>query len=161
MSLDVYLKLTSTETPDRQSIYIRKKGRIIRMTTDEWNDYLHGCEWNEHLHGQCLGVAPITINETGGCEVYWGNITHNLGRMAEQAGLYACLWRPDEHGITTARQLIEPLQTGLKRLTDNPEYYQQFNPPNGWGSYDTLVSFVTEYLGACQKWQDAEVSVQR
>ena len=48
-----------------------------------------------------------------GDEVYSRNITHNLNKMAEAAGIYTVLWRPDENGITKAHQCIEPLRTGL------------------------------------------------
>ena len=89
------------------------------------------------------------------------NITHNLNKMADAAGIYKHLWRPDEIGITKAEQLIQPLTDGLKRLRENPEYYKTFNPENGWGDYDGLVQFVGTYLLACIEYSDAEVSVSR
>lgn len=89
------------------------------------------------------------------------NITHNLNTMVEKAGIYKHLWRPDEIGITKAEQLIEPLQHGLDLLVDNPDYFKQFNPENGWGSYDGLVQFVKDYLQACKENPDAEISVSR
>lgn len=49
-------------------------------------------------------------------EVFGSNITHNLGEMAEEAGIYKHLWRPEEIGITKADQLIAPLREGLARL---------------------------------------------
>lgn len=94
-------------------------------------------------------------------QVYWRNITHNLGKMANAAGLYDYLWRPDEHGITTAAQLIEPLKAGLEKLLAEPEKYKAFNPANGWGSYDGLVEFVREYLAACEEYPEAVVEVSR
>lgn len=94
-------------------------------------------------------------------EVYWRNITHNLGQMAEQAGIYRELWRPDEIGITKAAQLVAPLADGLERLTREPERFKKFNPDNGWGSYEGLVEFVTAYLAACVAHPDADVRVSR
>ena len=41
-------------------------------------------------------------------EGYSSNITHNLGAMAREAGIYEACWRPEEIGITKAAQLIEP-----------------------------------------------------
>lgn len=35
-------------------------------------------------------------NDHGESEVYWANITHNLGKMAREAGIYTALWRPGE-----------------------------------------------------------------
>jgi hypothetical protein len=94
-------------------------------------------------------------------EVYWGNITHNLAEMAEAAGIYKCMWRPDENGITKAKQLIRPLRAGLKKLKANPRKYKKFDAPNGWGTYGFFVKFVEEYLEACEEYPDADVGVSR
>jgi hypothetical protein len=94
-------------------------------------------------------------------ELFWKNITHNLGKMADEAGIYKHLWRPDEIGITKASQLIEPLKQGLKKLRENPEHFMQFNPANGWGSYDGLLAFVSQYLRACEDYPDANIDVSR
>lgn len=94
-------------------------------------------------------------------EGYWANITHNLNRMASEAGIYEALWRPEEIGITRAEQLIGPLTNGLALLKSDPERFEQFNAPNGWGMYEHLVSFVEEYLNACKDNPDAEVRASR
>jgi hypothetical protein len=93
--------------------------------------------------------------------VYDANITHNLGEMAKEAGIYACLWRPDEIDITKAAQLIEPLRDGLALLKSDPERFKRLDSPNGWGLYIHFVPFVEQYLKACEKYPDAEVSVSR
>ena len=90
---------------------------------------------------------------------YWGNITHNLNTMAKKAGIYHCLWRPDEVGITKANQLIEPLTKGLDDLKARPDYFKKFNSPNGWGMYQDFVPFVEEYLNACKEYPEANVEV--
>lgn len=96
-----------------------------------------------------------------GEEVYSGNITHNLTEMADAAGIYKHLWRPEELNITKASELIEPLTKGLSKLFFQPEAYMKYNPPNGWGSYEGLVKFVREYLDECKDHPDAQVSVWR
>lgn len=93
--------------------------------------------------------------------VYSANITHNLGKMADAAGIYKHLWRPEEIGIQTASQLIEPLTEGLARLRENPEKYAAFNAANGWGTYPGFVSFVEQYLNKCREYPGAVVSVSR
>ncbi len=45
--------------------------------------------------------------------VYESNITHNLTEMADAVGIYKYLWRPEELGITKAKDLIKPLADGL------------------------------------------------
>lgn len=94
-------------------------------------------------------------------EVYEANITHNLGKMAEAAGIYMHLWRPDELGITKAAELIGPLEKGLALLKADPETFSQYNAPNGWGMYEHFVPFVESYLEACRDYPDASVSVSR
>lgn len=89
------------------------------------------------------------------------NITHNLRDMAAAAGIYQCLWRPDEELITKASQLIQKLEFGLMLLKAHPIEFKQFNPANGWGDYNALVNMVEEYLKACMEHPDADVSVSR
>jgi len=97
----------------------------------------------------------------GPTEVYSANITHNLNKMAEAAGIYKVLWRPEEVGITHAKQLIEPLHIGLTTLKSHPETFKQYNAPNGWGLYEDFVPWIEKYLAACEKHPDAEVRVCR
>jgi hypothetical protein len=96
-----------------------------------------------------------------GRTVYEANITYNVNRIAEAAGCYRELWRPDEIGIDTASQLVEPLKAGLLALVSDPVRFEALNPENGWGSYDGLVQFVTAYLKACIQHPEASVSVWR
>jgi hypothetical protein len=103
----------------------------------------------------------VILKEVKLTEIYSRNITHNLNRMADAAGIYNELWRPDEIGITRASQLIEPLRKGLARLKKDPEHYKRFNPANGWGDYHGLVSFVEDYLNECIEHPDAQVEVSR
>ena len=103
----------------------------------------------------------VTLTAVRKTEVFSYNCTHNLNTMANEAGIYKHLWRPEELGITTAEQLIEPLEQGLQRLKENPQHYKKFNPSNGWGSYEGLVSFVEEYLKNCKDYPDAEISAHR
>ncbi|OWK35178.1 hypothetical protein [Fimbriiglobus ruber] len=98
-------------------------------------------------------VQPTTI--------YEANITHNLGRMAREAGIYEALWRPEEIGITKAEQLIEPLTKGLALLKSDPARFEAFNSPNGWGMYNHFVPFVEKYLEACRECPDATVRASR
>jgi len=91
----------------------------------------------------------VYLNAVRPTTVYTRNITHNMGRMADAAGIYQHIWRPEELNIKTAGELIEPLTAGLARLKADPAHFSQFNPANGWGNYENLVEFVDEYLDAC------------
>jgi hypothetical protein len=93
--------------------------------------------------------------------VFEYNITHNLGRMAGEAGCYEALWRPEEIGVERAGQLAELLKTGLLTLVSDPDRFEAMNPENGWGSYDGLVKFLTAYLKACIQNPDTSVETSR
>ena len=94
-------------------------------------------------------------------QLYEANITHNLGAMAGVAELYYHLWRPEELGITKAFELIRPLKEGLALLKSNPDKFYPYNPTNGWGAYTNLVTFVEEYLAACEEYPEATVEASR
>lgn len=93
--------------------------------------------------------------------VFDANITHNLGKMADEAGIYYALWRPEEKGFVTASDIIPILEKGLEDLKARPEYFEQFNAENGWGLYKHFVPFVEEVLNACREYPDAKISVSR
>ena len=100
--------------------------------------------------------------------VYSENITHNLNVMASQVvvgennlTLYDILWEPEEHGFTHARMIVDYLHEGWNILLSDPEHFMEFNPENGWGSYEGLCDFVYKYRNACLDNMDAELEVSR
>jgi hypothetical protein len=114
-------------------------------------------------------------------QLYWANITHNLGEMAGKAGIYEALWRPhrlregynipeNDHNAEwefenkqtiKASEIVEILEKGLADLKARPEYYRKFNSPNGWGTYEHFIPFVKKYLEACKEYPDAIIKVSR
>lgn len=149
MSLDVYLTMEGAQRPAGTGIFIREGGQTKEITRQEWDARYPDRE-------------PFVIDpDDGSNEVYSANITHNLGRMAEEAGIYEALWRPGEVGITKAEQLIPLLRDGLTLLKSDPGRFKTFNPSNGWGTYDALRQFVADYLATCEEYPTAEVRVSR
>jgi hypothetical protein len=120
--------------------------------------YLHGparteecrCDTCDHEHTR-------TVRPT----LYSANITHNLNRMAEEAGIYKVLWRPDEIGATRAVDIIAALRTGLTLLESDPRRFKAFDAPNGWGLYEHFIPFVVKYLAACCENPLATIEVSR
>jgi len=114
-------------------------------------------------------------------EVYSANITHNLGKMAGEAGIYEALWRPhrlkpgydileDDHraewayedaNSVKAHEIIEIIEKGLEDLRARPNHYKQFNSSNGWGMYENFVRFVDKYLIALKEFPEAQVECDR
>jgi len=114
-------------------------------------------------------------------EIYSANITHNLGEMADKAGIYEALWRPhrlkegynipdgdydseydfEDNTVTIASEIIPFLEKGLSDLKSRPKYFEKYNSPNGWGMYHNFVPFVEKYLNACIAYPNAIVKVWR
>ena len=148
MSLDVYLSMNNMQEFRRERILIRESGRIIEIDQEEWSR-------------RFPDRRPVKIVDYQTNEVYWANITHNLGLMADAVGIYHHLWEPETLGIVKAEQLIMPLFDSLELLKSDPERFKTFNPLNGWGTYEGLVSFVEEYLKACYLYPEATIQISR
>lgn len=154
MSLSVYLYSASKSEPAYYTgIFVREDGGIREISEKEWRLRYPDREPVKMNILDCEGQEDN--------EVYWANITHSLNNMVDAAGIYHHLWRPDEIGITQAKQLIEPLQEGLARLKADPEECKKHNPKNGWGDYSGLVKFVENYLEACRQYPEATIQVFR
>jgi len=93
--------------------------------------------------------------------VFETNITHNLAQMADKAGIYYALWRPEEKNYKIANDIIKILEKGIKRLKTRQKYFEKFNALNGWGTYKHFVPFVQEVLDACYKYPSAKIIVSK
>lgn len=89
------------------------------------------------------------------------NITHNLGRMAEEAGLYGPLWRPEENAIVRAADLIAPLEKGIAAMRLDPPRFEALNSKNGWGLYENFLPWLERLLEACRDRPDSFVRASR
>ena len=120
--------------------------------------YLYGGDKTERC------VCPQCGNEHthAGCEeVYHANITHNVNKMAIEAGVYMEVWRPEECEVTHARQLIEPLRDAIRLMAAEPGRFIKHNSDNGWGMYENFLPWLQKYLAACLDYPDAAVEVSR
>jgi len=83
------------------------------------------------------------------------NITHNLGIMASESGIYNACWCPNKINCYEAKDVIPILESGLKELKDCPEKFKKFNSSNGWGTYDAFIPWIENYLDTCKKYPTA------
>lgn len=151
MSLDVYLVSDKKiPRPITSGIFIRENGATIEISEEEWRK-----------RNPTREPVRFQNKEEETNIIFSANITHNLGKMANEAGIYLALWRPEELGITKAKDLIPLLQKGLRKLGGRPHHYQSFNPENGWGDFHGLVDFVKSYLNACREYPEALIEVSR
>lgn len=113
--------------------------------------------------------------------LYRSNITHNLNRMADEAGLYEALWRPyqlkegydipesdyqaeykfEEANPVKAYEIIPIIEKGLEDMKARPKHYEKFNSSNGWGMYKHFVPFIEEYLEALKQYPESFVECDR
>ena len=89
------------------------------------------------------------------------NITHNLGKIAEEAGIYKLLWRPEEIGIKKAKELIKPLEKAIDEMVDDPDRFKKHNPPNGWGTYEGFLCQLRDLIKMCIANPDADILISR
>ena len=94
-------------------------------------------------------------------EVYYTNITHNLGGMACEAVLYGVLWRPEQNGIVFAKDLIKPLIDGIRKMENDPARFKLLGDTNGWGTYEQFLPWLRKLLNACEDNPVAKVEASR
>ena len=141
--------LTLDNSPYRN--VVKTKHRVLETSEDLNHDRKETAKMSLDVY--LTAIRPTTVHST--------NITHNLGKMAAEAGIYDCIWYPDTMGISKAEQLIEPLERGLAELKARPDHYKQFDAANGWGVYSDFIWFVEDYLKACKENPDAAVEALR
>lgn len=147
MSLDVSLISKTPITKKGTGVFIRENGKNKELTVEEIkekfpNDFI---EENE-VETKC---------------VFDANITHNLNKMADEAGIYEACWRPEEIGATKASDIIPILEKGFEDMKARPEHFKNFDSENGWGTYKDFLSWVESYLNACREYPDAIIEVSR
>lgn len=134
---------------------VGKNGTGIYYSLGDQVTELLVTEWNKAFPDKTLILPQIT------CEaVFSANITHNLTKMADAAGIYETIWQPETLGFVIAEQLIKPLAEGRSALYHNPGRFSMYNPENGWGSYSTLVRLVEDYLKACIEFPKARIDAR-
>jgi hypothetical protein len=121
------------------------------------NVYLIGEEKRVECTCECGHKHSKMERET----LYDSNITHNLNKMADEAGIYEALWRPEEIGAEKAKDIIGKLGLGLDLMKKDPEHFKIFDASNGWGKYEDFVPWVEKYLNACIENPEATIEVSR
>lgn len=98
----------------------------------------------------------ITDALGGTSEIFSANHTSNTAVMWREAGCDLA-----EFHDKAARELAPTLRAAVADLASRPGHYQQWNPENGWGSWQSTLGFLAEILDAADRWPDARVVVCR
>ena len=73
-----------------------------------------------------------------------GDVTYNVSAMLKRAGIHPNVL----HNLPVVH--VRPvIWNAYMVMRENPEYFRQFDAPNGWGTYETTFAFVerlTAYL---------------
>jgi hypothetical protein len=101
------------------------------------------------------------IHDLGTDLVFDANITHNLGKMADEAKIGDAVWNPEKVGIKNAGQLAEVLTPAIRDMDLRPDHYRQFSSSNGWGTYEDFIPWLEKLRDACVKYPNATIEVSR
>ncbi len=93
-----------------------------------------------------------------GSVVFSNNITHNLGKMFDEAGAYDILWHGDGK---KAGDVVATLEQSLLKMKADPAHYLKFQPSNGWGLYANAVPWLKEVIKACKEYPDTFIECSR
>jgi len=118
---------------------------------------ISGKIYSQYTCNHCSQTNQVEVEDF----CFSANITNNLNTMAHEAGIYEYVWRPENLGITKAKELIIPIKEGIDLLKSDKERFEVFNAPNGWGTYADFIPWLEKYLEACIKCPEGLISVSR
>lgn len=157
MSLDLYIISKTPVLHGSTGVYIKENGWLKELETKE--------EVLKHFPD----TNPDDIKEVSyeNYEYLHINLTHNLTEMASQCRiissfnynpdvesdvvtLYDLLWYPKDNLNIEVPTLdyFNDVVACYRKLLENPKFFKQYNPANGWGSYEGLVKKTKEYISA-------------
>jgi hypothetical protein len=82
----------------------------------------------------------------------WSGLTYNVGPMLKRAGFH-----PNILNGMTVVELRPVVSNALAVLKHNQEYFEQFNPENGWGDYGGVLVFLLKLERYLYKASDSYV----
>lgn len=154
MSLDLYLTTKTKRQHVGTGVFIRENGKNIELQTIE--------EVKAHFPDIDTSNIEERMYETN--ELFCKSISNNLGEMARHVpcnggknNLYQFLWRQYEHNVTrVTEQYRECIAECLSYMLLHRSELDQYNPSNGWGSYEGLLNFVIELSKELSYWDGKE-----
>jgi len=71
--------------------------------------------------------------------------------------LYEIMWRPEEVGIYDGGTLLPHLQRALDYMLPREGELKEYNPDNGWGTYEGLLKAVRDMGQHCAMFPHASL----
>lgn len=84
------------------------------------------------------------------------NITHNLGKMWKEAGVYDALYNSKGK---MAKEVLPTLENGLQEMIAEPERFKQFEASNGWGMYEDAVSWLSDLIVQFKQYPEGIIDI--
>lgn len=85
-----------------------------------------------------------------------GNYTSNIRTMFDEA-----FGAPDWkflHGMI-CKDATPKIGRAIEKMEADPEHYKTFDPPNKWGSYDSALPFLKQFLALCEENPDLTIEI--
>ena len=73
------------------------------------------------------------------------NITYNVGNMLRRAGIH-----PKVLDGMSVEEALPIVKNGYAIMYDNPDYFRQFRPDNGWGTVKSTLDALRDLLNALE-----------
>lgn len=146
MSLDVTIKYKQPKTVDYNKTHTACGSTMMLVKGDYEEDV---SSWSSNITGNMVAMAehiPTFYTEHG---------------AKRELTLYEAVWRPDERKIANTDIVGECIRNGLIYMVMHRKELKQFNPENGWGSYDSFFSWLQMYSWQCEENPDCEIEVWR
>jgi hypothetical protein len=93
--------------------------------------------------------------------LYEANITHNLGKMATELGIYQVLWRMEETDVLQAKDLYPYIRKAIIEMVTYPEYYKKFDSDNGWGTFKDFLPWLSRLIVALDQYPESYLATSR
>ena len=135
MSLDLYIKSNTPVLHRGTGVYIRDNGETKELTTKQ-EVLTHFPDINHNLTEMAIKCKIISICTPKTQDIF--------------ATLYDFLWHPkDNLGISIPNMdYLEDVMECYRKLLEKKDFFKQFNPSNGWGTYEQLLRKTKEYINA-------------
>lgn len=150
LSIDLIERGRTATSDTERCIIVRNFAGLEVIPREEWDRRFPGVE-------PFTSVVAAEMDQS----VFEGSTTHNLTEMAREAGVYLAMWRPEDIGATTAKDIVDALAKGIAAMEADPDRFKAFNAPNGWGTYDDFLELLKKYHQACTEHPDAIIEVGR
>ena len=86
------------------------------------------------------------------------NITHNLGEMWRQLGVYDALYNS---AGKKAKDVLPVMREGLRLMVENPGKYKRFSATNGWGTYEQALPWLIELVAEFEEHPNGVIGISK